>query len=163
MINLTRQILSLSAELTESRSHPASPIMSSLQSGLVMQGKKFRGYFPSSTFRLIMTPEESPTALQMNHRKPTGATNPLAKSRVRKAIPRTPAAQWNRTMLKELQTVLDRNPEVDLQSCFKPTYLDKLTMLKSPRNTLFKALQLAMSLQLMPTTLSSSSSSTSKR
>ncbi|KAH7248369.1 kinase-like domain-containing protein [Fusarium solani] len=79
-----------------------------------------------------MTPEEARTALQMDHRKPTGATDPTAKSRVRKAISRTPAAQWNRTMLKELQTILDRNPEVDLQSCFKPTYLKKLTMLKNP-------------------------------
>ncbi|WAO97142.1 Hypothetical protein NCS54_01485500 [Fusarium falciforme] len=68
----------------------------------------------------------------MDHRKPMGATDPTAKSRVRKAISRTPAAQWNRTMLKELQTILERNPEVDLQSCFKPTYLDKLRMLKNP-------------------------------
>ncbi|RTE75362.1 hypothetical protein BHE90_010183 [Fusarium euwallaceae] len=57
----------------------------------------------------------------MDHRKPTGATDPPAKSRVRKAISRTPAAQWNRTILKQLQTILERNPEVDLQSCFKPT------------------------------------------
>lgn len=35
-------------------------------------------------------------------------------------------------MLKQLQTILDRNPEVDLQSCFKPTYLNKLQMLKNP-------------------------------
>ncbi|UPK96643.1 hypothetical protein LCI18_007578 [Fusarium solani-melongenae] len=88
-------------------------------------------YFPSSTFNL-MTPEEARTALQMDHRKPTGAADSISKSRVRKPIPRTPAAQWNRTMLRELQNILDRNPEVDLQSCFKPTYLRKLTMLKNP-------------------------------
>ncbi|KAI8710904.1 APH domain-containing protein [Fusarium sp. LHS14.1] len=67
----------------------------------------------------------------MDHRKPTGATDPSAKSRVRKAILRTPAARWNRTMLKQLQTILEKNPEVDLQSCFKPTYSKKLTMLKN--------------------------------
>lgn len=83
-----------------------------------------------------MTLEEARSALQMDYRKPTGVTDPPAKSRVRKAISRTPAAQWNRTMLKQLQTILERNPEVDLQSCFKRTYLDKLRMLKNPRNTL---------------------------
>lgn len=73
----------------------------------------------------------------MDQKRPITEAYSLATSRVRKVSTRTAAARWNRSMMKQLQVLLDKDPEVNLQSCFPPAYLGKLKWLQNPSNALF--------------------------
>ena len=57
-------------------------------------------------------------------------SNPVSKNRVNKANPKTPAAKWNRDMLRWLGEAVKKDPEVDIASLLSKNYSDKLKLLK---------------------------------